>query len=90
MIRRVPADTLSSPTIRTRPIWPVLETCVPPQSSRLTPSIVTIRTTSGYFSPNSIIAPACRASASGRSCAATGTAANTLPLTIPSIARSVS
>ena len=34
--RRVPADTLSSPTIFTMPIWPVLVTCVPPQSSRLT------------------------------------------------------
>ena len=74
VIRRVPADTLSSEVILTMPIWPVLDTCVPPQSSRLTPSIVTIRTMSGYFSPKSIIAPAWRASASGRSCAATGTA----------------
>ena len=32
-------------------------TCVPPHSSRETPSISTIRTTSPYFSPNSAIAP---------------------------------
>ena len=88
--RRVPADTLSSPTTRTIPISPVLETCVPPQSSRLTPSIETIRTTSGYFSPKSIIAPACLASASGSSVAPTGTAASTLRFTIDSISRSVS
>ena len=38
---------------------------VPPQSSLLNWPMATMRTTSGYFSPNSIIAPAFRASASG-------------------------
>ena len=58
VIRRVPADTLSSPTILNRPTWPVLSRCVPPHSSLLNSPIETIRTMSGYFSPKSIIAPA--------------------------------
>ena len=39
------------------PISAVVATCVPPHSSRETPSISTIRTMSPYFSPNSAIAP---------------------------------
>ena len=46
------------------PISEVADTCVPPHSSRETPSISTIRTRSPYFSPNSAIAP--RRSASSR------------------------
>ena len=61
VIRRVPAATLSSPTILNRPTWPLLSRCVPPHSSLLNSPIETIRTTSGYFSPKSIIAPASRA-----------------------------
>ncbi len=64
-MRRVPAATLSSPTILNSPTWPVLSRCVPPQSSLLNSPIETMRTTSGYFSPKSIMAPALRASASG-------------------------
>ena len=43
----------------------VVRTCVPPQSSRDTPSTSTTRTSSPYFSPKSIIAPSFRASAIG-------------------------
>ena len=45
-----------------RPSSAVLATCVPPQSSRETPSISTIRTQSPYFSPKSAIAPSASAS----------------------------
>ena len=48
--------------MRIGPISAVVATCVPPQSSREKPSISTTRTTSPYFSPNSIIAPSVRAS----------------------------
>ena len=44
--------------IRNRPIFTVLSTCVPPQSSTDQPPMLTTRTTSPYFSPNSAIAPA--------------------------------
>jgi len=37
-------------------------TCGPPHNSLLTPSTVTIRTTSAYFSPKNAIAPAATAS----------------------------
>ena len=57
VIRRVPAATLSSPTILNRPTWPLLSRCVPPHSSLLKSPIETMRTMSGYFSPNSIMAP---------------------------------
>ena len=67
-MRRVPAATLSSPMILNSPTWPVLSRCVPPHSSLLNSPIETIRTRSGYFSPNSIMAPASRASASGSLC----------------------
>ena len=76
-IRRVPAETLSSWAMRNKPIWPVLVTCVPPHSSLLKSPMLTMRTTSGYFSPNSIIAPAVRASAIGRCFQLTGSAART-------------
>ena len=49
--------------------------CVPPHSSLLNAPIDTIRTGSGYFSPNSIIAPCLRASASGSVSHLTGSAA---------------
>ncbi len=62
-IRRTFAALEPSETIATIPTSAVLATCVPPQSSRETPSTSTIRTQSPYFSPNSAIAPS--ASASG-------------------------
>ena len=65
VIRRVPAETDSSPTILNRPTWPTLSRCVPPQSSRENSPIATTRTISGYFSPNSAIAPSALASSIG-------------------------
>ena len=44
------------------PIAAVLKTCVPPQSSRETPSTSITRTQFPYFSPNRAIAPSCSAS----------------------------
>ena len=57
-MRRTPAATPVSLTILNSPISLVLRTCVPPHSSTESPGIVTTRTTSPYFSPNSAIAPA--------------------------------
>ena len=56
-MRRTPAATPVSLTIRNSPISAVLRTCVPPHSSIETPGTSTTRTTSPYFSPNSAIAP---------------------------------
>ena len=64
-IRRAPEPTEPSERITKAPISAVERTCVPPQSSRETPSISTTRTMSPYFSPNSIIAPSFRASSIG-------------------------
>ena len=64
-MRRVPAETDSSPTILKRPTWPTRSRCVPPHSSREKSPIVTTRTTSGYFSPKRAIAPSDFASAIG-------------------------
>ena len=50
-----------SETILNRPMLPVAEVCVPPQSSTEPPKRTT-RTTSPYFSPNRAIAPIARAS----------------------------
>ena len=49
-----------------RPTSAVEPTCVPPQSSRETPSTSTIRTQSPYFSPKSAIAPSRSASSRRR------------------------
>jgi hypothetical protein len=67
----MPAATPPSATILNRPMSPVRCTCVPPHSSRLLPMSST-RTSSPYFSPNSIIAPSFCASSMGstRACAA--------------------
>ena len=54
--RRTPAATPLSPIILNKPISPVRLTCVPPHNSRLEP-ISKTRTSSPYFSPNSIMAP---------------------------------
>ena len=54
------------------PISAVLATCVPPQSSRETPSISTTRTHSPYFSPKRAIAPSASASARSISSQRTG------------------
>ena len=56
-MRRTPAATLPSETIRNGPISPVARTCVPPHSSCENPGISTTRTTSPYFSPKSAMAP---------------------------------
>ena len=81
VIRRVPAATLSSPMILKMPTRAVLLRCVPPQSSLLKSPAETMRTTSGYFSPKSIMAPLWRASASGRFVQPIGSPASILPLT---------
>ena len=52
----------------------MLVRCVPPHSSLLKSPIETTRTTSGYFSPKSIMAPSLRASAIGIVVHCTGTA----------------
>ena len=57
-MRRTPAAMPDSPVTRIRPMSPVRCTCVPPQSStEKPPPIVSTRTSSPYFSPNSAIAP---------------------------------
>ena len=71
-MRRAPAPTELSERIANGPISAVERTCVPPQSSFDQPSMSTTRTTSPYFSPNSIIAPSVRASSSGVSKIRTG------------------
>jgi hypothetical protein len=67
----MPAATPLSATILNRPMSPVRCTCVPPHSSRLLPMSST-RTSSPYFSPNSIIAPLFCASSSGSTAPARG------------------
>ena len=57
---------------------------MPPQSSREKPSISTTRTSSPYFSPNSIVAPSFRASSIGVTNVRTGIASKTFSLTIRS------
>jgi len=61
-MRRTPAATPLSDTMRMSPISAVLRTCVPPHSSTESEGISTTRTTSPYFSPNSAIAPRATAS----------------------------
>ena len=89
-IRRTLAALEPSAVTLKMPISAVLATCVPPQSSRETPSISTTRTHSPYFSPNRAIAPS--ASASGRSISSQRTGALALihSLTRSSTSRSSS
>ena len=61
-IRRVFEAMERSETIRSGPIIPRAETCVPPQSSTEACPASTTRTTSPYFSPKNAIAPALSAS----------------------------
>ena len=56
-MRRTPAWLLPSETILNRPACEVCRRCVPPQNSRLKSPASTTRTTSPYFSPNSMVAP---------------------------------
>ena len=63
-MRRIPAATELSATMRSIPIQPVAFTCVPPHNSIDEPYLIT-RTSSPYFSPNNAIAPNSRASAIG-------------------------
>ena len=64
-MRRTPAATELSLMIRTIPILPVADTCVPPQNSIELPNWTT-RTSSPYFSPNKAIAPSSLAFSIGR------------------------
>ena len=82
-MRRAPAPTEPSERIANGPISAVVRTCVPPQSSREKPSISTTRTSSPYFSPNSIIAPSLRASSIGVTNARTGRLAKILLVDAP-------
>ena len=80
-IRRAPEPTEPSERITNGPISAVERTCVPPQSSRETPSTSTTRTSSPYFSPKSIIAPRFRASSIGTMNVRTGWFSKTASLT---------
>ena len=68
----------------------LVATWVPPQSSRETSSISTIRTQSPYFSPNSAIAPSASASARSISIARTARLALTQSFTTSSTSRTSS
>ncbi len=85
VIRRVPAETDSSPITLNRPTCPTLSRCVPPQSSREKSPIETTRTISGYFSPKRAIAPSDFASAIGIVVQETGSPFRTRWLTVCSI-----
>ena len=63
-MRLTPLATPASAVIQKRPMSPVRETWVPPQSSteKRSAPIVSTLTSSPYFSPNSAIAPAAMAS----------------------------
>ncbi len=56
-MRRTPEPIEDSPSSFTRPSWAVLWTWVPPHSSLEKSPMVTTRTCSPYFSPNSAMAP---------------------------------
>ena len=58
-----PEPTAVSCRMRKGPTSPVCARCVPPQSSREKSSMLTTRTVSPYFSPNSAMAPVATASA---------------------------
>ena len=68
----MPAATPDSDTILKKPMSPVRATCVPPQSSVEKSPMLSTRTSSPYFSPNSAIAPALIASSYFISRASTG------------------
>ena len=80
-IRRTPDATEFSETMRNKPSFAVLSTCVPPQNSTEKSETLTTRTTSPYFSPKSAIAPRFLASAIGRDSVVTGMAARIFSLT---------
>ena len=84
--RRMPAATPPSATILKKPMSPVRATCVPPQSSRELPMSST-RTSSPYFSPNSIIAPVFCAASIGITRASVGALRRISLLTIVSTRR---
>src|SRR6185295_3162555 len=71
-MRRTPEATPPSDVTLNRPMSPVRATCVPPQNSRDEPMSST-RTSSPYFSPNSITAPERFASSIGMTWARVGT-----------------
>ncbi|OQC26078.1 MAG: hypothetical protein BWX71_01584 [Deltaproteobacteria bacterium ADurb.Bin072] len=89
-ILRSPADTLDSETTFTRPIWPVEEQWVPPQSSMDTSPMDTTRTSSAYFSVKSAMAPRPMASSLDRISVLTGRFSSTNWFTMASILSSSS
>ena len=80
----VSVETWNSPTSAVVSVW------VPPQSSRETSSISTIRTQSPYFSPKSAMAPSASASARVVSTARTPWASAIHSFTRPSMSASSS
>ena len=89
-IRLTPAATEDSDVILNKPSFAVLSTCVPPQSSVENSPILTTRTTSPYFSPNSAIAPIFLADSISESVVVTGSPSRMYELTSDSTARSSS
>ena len=90
IIRRTPAEMLSSLMILKPPIEPSRSTCVPPQNSRLNASVIrcsssaptaTTRTSLPYFSPNNAIAPSFWAWSIGMTVHVTGKSAAIFSLT---------
>ncbi len=89
-IRRTPAATELSARMRTMPILPVAETCVPPQNSMDEPNWMT-RTWSPYFSPKRAMAPNSFAFSIGTlRCSVNGMLARILAFTKCSTSRSCS
>ena len=87
-MRRTPAATPLSCVIVNRPMSPVARVCVPPHNSTLKPGIVTTRTRSPYFSPNSAIAPDAIAAAVSFTSVVTAALRRICSLTSASISRS--
>ena len=84
--RRIPAATPPSETILRLPISPVRDTWVPPHNSLELP-ISRTRTSSPYFSPNSIMAPVFCASSKDMTLPEVAVFSRISWLTIPSILR---
>mmetsp|Transcript_3666 Transcript_3666/g.13169 ORF Transcript_3666/g.13169 Transcript_3666/m.13169 type:complete len:253 (-) Transcript_3666:2017-2775(-) len=79
-IRRMPEAIPCSDSTLKAPISAVFDTCVPPQSSMLTPGTSTTLTSSPYFSPNIATAPAALASSIAMLCVSRGIASPIHPL----------
>ena len=81
-----PEPTEVSISILNKPIFAVLETCVPPHNSTEKSPTRTTLTTSPYFSSNKAVAPALMASSLGISLTSTSTPLKIYSLTISSTA----